>query len=159
MGFFDRVRDVLTGSDAKRAQKAQELRRRVGLADDPTTAEDAAQADAAKADAAKAGAEKADAAKAGADARQKEADAAEKAEDRTQKKAQQAAEKQADAAEERAEAAERPAAYRTVTVRPGDTLPDIAAQHGVSWQEMARLNNLDNPDLIYAGQVFRVPHA
>ncbi len=50
------------------------------------------------------------------------------------------------------------AAYRTVTVRPGDTLSGLAEEHGVSWQEMAALNNLDNPDLIYPGQVFKLPH-
>lgn len=50
-----------------------------------------------------------------------------------------------------------PGRYRTYTVRTGDTLPGIAEQHGVDWREMARLNKLDNPDLIYPGQVFKIP--
>lgn len=48
---------------------------------------------------------------------------------------------------------------QTYTVRTGDTLADIADRLGVDAEEMARLNKLDNPDLIYAGQVFKVPHA
>jgi nucleoid-associated protein YgaU len=41
------------------------------------------------------------------------------------------------------------------TVRPGDTLSEIGAQLGVSWRELARINHLDNPDLIFPGQVLR----
>jgi nucleoid-associated protein YgaU len=48
--------------------------------------------------------------------------------------------------------------YRTYTVKSGDTLSEIAASYGVDWHEMARLNNLDNPDLIFPGQVFKVPN-
>lgn len=49
--------------------------------------------------------------------------------------------------------------HRTYTVKPGDTLSEIAASFGVDWHEMARLNKLDNPDLIYPGQVFKVPNS
>lgn len=59
------------------------------------------------------------------------------------------------------EPANEPAAepeYRTYTVKSGDTLSEIAASYGVDWHEMARLNKLDNPDLIFPGQVFRVPN-
>lgn len=49
--------------------------------------------------------------------------------------------------------------YRTYTVKSGDTLSEIAAAYGVDWREMARLNNLENPDLIFPGQVFKVPNA
>ena len=48
--------------------------------------------------------------------------------------------------------------YRTYTVKSGDTLSEIAASFGVDWHEMARLNNLENPDLIFPGQVFKVPN-
>lgn len=48
--------------------------------------------------------------------------------------------------------------YRTYTVRSGDTLPGIAEEHGVDAHELAALNKLDNPDLIYPGQVVRVPN-
>ncbi len=49
--------------------------------------------------------------------------------------------------------------YRTYTVKSGDTLSEIAASYGVDWHEMARLNNLENPDLIFPGQVFKVPNS
>ena len=49
--------------------------------------------------------------------------------------------------------------YRTYTVKSGDTLSEIAASFGVDWHEMARLNKLDNPDLIFPGQVFKVPNS
>lgn len=48
--------------------------------------------------------------------------------------------------------------YRTYTVKSGDTLSEIAQSFGVDWREMARLNNLENPDLIFPGQVFKVPN-
>lgn len=42
------------------------------------------------------------------------------------------------------------------TVRPGDTLSEIAVRFGTTVKELQRLNNIQNPDLIYAGQVIRV---
>lgn len=102
MGFFDKVRDLLTSSDAGRAKRAPR-------AADKTTA--AQPADAAVAQPAQPEQE--------ADARQ----------------------------------------HRTHTVVRGDTLVAIADHYGVDWREMAELNQLDNPDLIYPGQVFRVPGA
>lgn len=60
-------------------------------------------------------------------------------------------------AEREEERTGRGSGYRTVTVRPGDTFSGIAARHGVDWREMARLNKVDDPDLIYPGQVFRLP--
>ncbi|MDM0023084.1 peptidoglycan DD-metalloendopeptidase family protein [Variovorax saccharolyticus] len=41
-------------------------------------------------------------------------------------------------------------------VRPGDTIRRIALETGQTWQNIARWNNLDNPDLIEVGQVLRV---
>ena len=49
--------------------------------------------------------------------------------------------------------------YRTYTVKSGDTLSEIAQGFGVDWHEMAELNNLENPDLIFPGQVFKVPNS
>jgi lysozyme len=43
------------------------------------------------------------------------------------------------------------------TVVPGDTLSGIAARTGTTWQELARRNNIGNPDLIRVGQVIQVP--
>jgi lipoprotein NlpD len=42
------------------------------------------------------------------------------------------------------------------TVRPGDTLIRIALETGQNWRDLARWNNIDNPNLIEAGQVVRV---
>ena len=41
-------------------------------------------------------------------------------------------------------------------VRPGDTIRRIGNETGQRWQDIARWNNLDNPDLIEVGQVLRV---
>lgn len=41
----------------------------------------------------------------------------------------------------------------TYTVQPGDTLSGIAAQYGTSWQRLAEINNIANPNLIYPNQV------
>ncbi|KAH7139831.1 CVNH domain-containing protein [Dactylonectria estremocensis] len=45
----------------------------------------------------------------------------------------------------------------TVTVQQGDTLRGIAARFGCSFEEIARHNGVNNPDLIYPGQVLQVP--
>jgi lipoprotein NlpD len=41
-------------------------------------------------------------------------------------------------------------------VRPGDTIRRIGAETGQNWRDLARWNNLENPDLIEVGQVLRV---
>ena len=121
MGFFDKVKDVLTTSDAERAQKRDASDRDgapagQGAADTP--GHDAAVA------AGKAGGAETGAGAAGVEATEATA-----------------------------------APYRTHTVRRGDTLASIAEHYGVDAGAMAELNRIDNPDLIYPGQVFRVPHA
>lgn len=60
-----------------------------------------------------------------------------------------------DAREKREDA--REAKFETYTVKSGDTLGEIGARFGVSYQEIAKLNNIENPDLIFPGQVFRIP--
>ena len=42
------------------------------------------------------------------------------------------------------------------TVQPGDTLSEIAARYGVSWQWIAEVNGIDTPDLIHPGTTIRV---
>ncbi len=42
------------------------------------------------------------------------------------------------------------------TVKPGDTLTRIGLDNGQGWRDLARWNNLTNPDLIEVGQVLRV---
>ncbi|HUG31729.1 MAG TPA: LysM peptidoglycan-binding domain-containing M23 family metallopeptidase [Acidimicrobiia bacterium] len=43
------------------------------------------------------------------------------------------------------------------TVDRGDTLGQIARDHGVSMSELARANNISNPNLIFPGQVLTIP--
>ena len=42
------------------------------------------------------------------------------------------------------------------TVKPGDTLLRIALDNGQNWRDLARWNNLDNPNVVEVGQVLRV---
>ncbi len=51
------------------------------------------------------------------------------------------------------ENAGRPGYY---TVRAGDTLIRISLDSGQNWRDIARWNNIENPNLIEVGQVFRV---
>eukprot|EP00461_Guttulinopsis_vulgaris_P004810 UN04812 len=41
----------------------------------------------------------------------------------------------------------------TYTVKSGDTLSGIAARFGCTVDELCRINNISNPNLIYVGQV------
>jgi lipoprotein NlpD len=41
-------------------------------------------------------------------------------------------------------------------VRPGDTLIRIGLETGQSWRDIARWNNLDNPNILEVGQVIRI---
>jgi LysM repeat protein len=51
-----------------------------------------------------------------------------------------------------------PVAGSTYMVRPGDTLGKIAARFGVSWRDILAVNpQIQNPSLIYAGQVINLP--
>lgn len=52
-----------------------------------------------------------------------------------------------------AENAGKPGYY---TVRPGDTILRIGLDAGQNWRDVARWNNLENPNVIEAGQVLRV---
>lgn len=49
-----------------------------------------------------------------------------------------------------------PAAY---TVQPGDTLSEIAGDHGTSASALAEVNGIDDPDRIAAGMRLEVPEA
>lgn len=66
------------------------------------------------------------------------------------------------AAPKAAPKAEKPAQpkkkFKEYTVVSGDTLSEIGARFGVSYMEIARLNNIENPDLIFPGQVFKIPN-
>lgn len=47
-------------------------------------------------------------------------------------------------------------AYKTYTVRAGDTLSGIAAKYGTTYQKLAQINGISNPNVIYAGQVLKI---
>ena len=46
-----------------------------------------------------------------------------------------------------------PSAY---TVQPGDTLSKVAARFGISVDDLVKLNSIENPNLIYVGQILKV---
>ena len=45
---------------------------------------------------------------------------------------------------------------KTYTVKGGDTLSDIAARYGTTYQRLAQINGISNPDLIHPGQVIKL---
>lgn len=42
-------------------------------------------------------------------------------------------------------------------VQAGDSLISIARRHATSWRDLARINGLISPNVLYAGQVIRIP--
>lgn len=54
-------------------------------------------------------------------------------------------------------AVSRPDTSRTYTVKDGDTLSEIAERYHTTVSELVRLNHIANPDLIYTGQVLKLP--
>ncbi len=50
-----------------------------------------------------------------------------------------------------------PNGWVAYTVQPGDTLAAIAANYNLTAQQLASANCLQNPDLIYEGEIIAVP--
>ena len=46
---------------------------------------------------------------------------------------------------------------KTYKIQPGDTLSKIAAQFGTTVEELCKLNDIEDPDVIYAGEVLILP--
>src|SRR5690554_261900 len=46
---------------------------------------------------------------------------------------------------------------RTYTVKPGDTLSEIALEYGLSWRELASYNKISDPTRMQVGTVLRIP--
>ena len=46
---------------------------------------------------------------------------------------------------------------RTYTVQSGDTLWEIAQLYGTTVTQLVRLNSIQNPNLIYPGQILLLP--
>ena len=44
----------------------------------------------------------------------------------------------------------------TYTVKSGDTLSGIAAMYGTTYQHLASINGISNPNLIYVGQIIKI---
>jgi lysozyme len=51
----------------------------------------------------------------------------------------------------------QPVQNNTYTVKSGDTLSSIASKYGTTYQVLAAYNNIANPNLIYPGQVIKIP--
>lgn len=47
--------------------------------------------------------------------------------------------------------------FEYITVKRGDTLSQIAREYNTSYQYLARINNIQNPNLIYVGETLKVP--
>ena len=45
----------------------------------------------------------------------------------------------------------------TYTVKQNDTLSEIAAKYGTTVQNLVSLNNIKNPDIIFVGQILKLP--
>ena len=46
---------------------------------------------------------------------------------------------------------------KTYKIQPGDTLSGIAAKFGTTVEELCKLNDIEDPDIIYAGQILILP--
>lgn len=47
--------------------------------------------------------------------------------------------------------------YTEYTVVNGDTLSGIASKFGTTYQKIAEYNGLENPNLIFSGQILKIP--
>ena len=56
-----------------------------------------------------------------------------------------------------AEQQQQPTGTSTYIVQRGDSLATIAAQFGTTYIELARMNNIADPDVLHVGQVLQVP--
>ena len=176
MGLFDSIKDALTTDDAERYGKAEkrlaeaeaelaEVRATYGTKDDPMSKGRIDKAEHAVAEARSEAEELA--AKAGVKTPWQEADAQAKADAdakaRADAEAAAAAQAKADADAAAAQAAEAEqlaaTTLREYTVVKGDTLSAIGKRFGVKWRDIAELNDIKNPDLIFPGQVFKIPNA
>ena len=49
--------------------------------------------------------------------------------------------------------------YYVYIVKSGDTLSGIASKYKTTYQELAKYNNIENPNIIYVGQEIKIPSA
>lgn len=60
-------------------------------------------------------------------------------------------------ADSAAEPVQQPARARTHTLAPGETLVQVADRYDVDVSRLAEHNGIEDPELVFAGQVFRIP--
>ena len=132
MSLWEKIKDALTTDDAEAAAE------KAGI----DTTDEAAKSAAVDAE------NEAIAAEANANA---EAEAA-------QAKAEARARKAAEKADARAKARREARKHKEYVVKSGDTLSEIGARFGVDWRDIARINHIENPDLIFPGQKFKIPN-
>ncbi len=53
---------------------------------------------------------------------------------------------------------EEPQSTKTITIKKGDTLSCLAIKYNTTVKELVKLNNIKNPNLIYAGEKLIVPY-
>ena len=138
MGFLDNVKDALKDAVTSRASKDEAAREKA--ANEKAAQEEAAERDDVVVD-------RADAPPAPPSIPIDSADAGPTVEPTSEPTSEQR--------EDAREAKE--AKLETYTVKVGDSLPEIGTRFGVSHLEIAKLNSIENPDLIFPGQVFRIP--
>jgi 5'-nucleotidase / UDP-sugar diphosphatase len=47
--------------------------------------------------------------------------------------------------------------YKSYVIKLGDTLSAIAVKYDTTWHMLEKINNIENPDLIFAGETIKVP--
>lgn len=47
--------------------------------------------------------------------------------------------------------------YKSITILKGDTLSEIALEYNTTVDEIANINNISNPNIIYAGESIKIP--
>lgn len=136
MGIFDKIKDALDGDDVQDAQN---------------------KVDEANQDLKEAKAERAEEAKEKtAEARERAAEAKKDLEE-AKKDIEETAPKKDEKADKPKPAAPSGGGSQTYTVKSGDTLSAIGAKYGVSYMDIAKASGIDNPDLIFPGQVLTIP--
>ncbi|RYE77958.1 MAG: LysM peptidoglycan-binding domain-containing protein [Myxococcales bacterium] len=143
MGFWDKVKDAVTGAEDPQGKAAPQPEENIEIKDasepDVVLGEPQAPKEPEHVDQPAAAPAPAEAKKPAPRPEKKDAPKAEKKPDpKPEKKAEPK--------------------LRTYTVKSGDTLSEIAQEFGVNYMDIARLNDIKNPDLIYPGQVFKIPN-